>query len=213
MLPTESQVVDYVTNNPGCGSIDVAQHFGCSVSDINRSRAGYSGIYKLRTLINIDYRHYPKTEDALWTAATLQDVFDRPVFSIQTMESVKESLKLREQMCAKLTKANTALTYERDVLSEKYDALIAMIEERDALRQQLVVMGPERELPTTSDVHPKIKAHVRRPTPEVPQCAVCLENFVQEWKLQNRRRCCSAKFCHACERRTIDGPCPVCRHK
>ena len=204
--------MDYVTNNPGCGSIDVAQHFGCSVSDINRSRAGYSGIYKLRTLIHIDYRHYPKTEDAQWTAAALQDVFDRPVVEQQTLERVTELLKLREQLCAKLTEANTALTYERDALAEKYDTLIVMIEERDALRQQLVVMGPERELPTTSDVHPKIKARVRRPTPEVSQCVVCLENY-REWKLQNRRRCCSAKFCYDCERRTIDGPCPVCRHK
>lgn len=205
MLPTESQVVDYVTNNPGCGSIDVAQHFGCSVSDINRSRAGYSGIYKLRTLINIDYRHYPKTEDAQWTAAALQNVFARPVVEQQTLERVTELLKLREQLCDKLTEANTALTYERDALAEKYDALIAMIEDRDALRQQLVVMGPERDpLPTTGDV--------RSPAPEVPQCAVCLENFVQEWKLQNRRRCCSAKFCRDCEKRTIYGPCPVCRN-
>ena len=262
--------MDYVTNNPGCGSIDVAQHFGCSVSDINRSRAGYSGIYKLRALIHMDYLHYPKTEDARWTTTTLQNVFARPVVEAraveqQTLERVTESLKLREQMCAKLTEANALLTQKCDLLTKNYDSLAkkyddfivlveerdATIEEREALRQQhdaldrqerdelvkerdahihhirlLVrqqqereiqqqereIQQQERELPTTSDVRPKIKARVRRPAPEVPQCAVCLENFDQEWKLQNRRRCCSAKFCHACERRTIGGPCPVCRN-
>jgi hypothetical protein len=57
MLPTQSQVVEYVREHPGCLSRDVAKHFKCKSADINRARDGYCGIYKIPGLTHDNFRH------------------------------------------------------------------------------------------------------------------------------------------------------------
>lgn len=55
-LPTTTQVFDYVRKNPGCSSREIAEHFKCDVSDINRSRDDYVGIYESSEINNTNYK-------------------------------------------------------------------------------------------------------------------------------------------------------------
>jgi hypothetical protein len=63
MLPTEAQVIEYVSLHPGCKSKDIAKHYGCSTTDINRPRDGYGGIYKLAGLTQRNFCHFSTVSD------------------------------------------------------------------------------------------------------------------------------------------------------
>ena len=51
-LPTEAQVVEYVSAHPDCKSKDIAKHFGCTTAEVNRNRDGYRGIYSNPAILN-----------------------------------------------------------------------------------------------------------------------------------------------------------------
>ena len=63
-LPTTSQVFDYVRKNPGCSSKEIASHFNCEVSDINRSRDAdnFIGVYENPEITNTNYKHSVQKE-------------------------------------------------------------------------------------------------------------------------------------------------------
>ena len=64
-LPTTNQVFEYVRKNPGISSKEIASHFTCKTTDINKSRENYIGIYENEKIKNKDYKHYAESEEEL----------------------------------------------------------------------------------------------------------------------------------------------------
>jgi len=56
--PTPDQIIDYVANNPGCTSKEIATKYNCIARDINRSQDGVPGIYAIPEIRSDNYRHF-----------------------------------------------------------------------------------------------------------------------------------------------------------
>ena len=99
MLPTETQVIDYVTRHPWCMSKEIARHFGCTTDIINRAREGYRGIYKIPNLVRDGFKHAvsdtkPATAPTNEIAPTVQSVpLDQHNMLV---DSLKEQIKFLE---------------------------------------------------------------------------------------------------------------------
>ena len=58
MKLTTDNVIAYVKANPGCMSKDIAKALGVPTYTVNRSMPGYPGIYKIKEISSVNYRHY-----------------------------------------------------------------------------------------------------------------------------------------------------------
>ena len=64
MLPTETQVTGYISENAGCKSKQIATYFTCTTKEINRARLDYCGIYKIRGIVtDRNFCHYIAPSD------------------------------------------------------------------------------------------------------------------------------------------------------
>jgi hypothetical protein len=208
MLPTEAQVIEFVSLHPGCKSKDIARHYGCSTTDINRPRDGYGGIYKLAGLTQRDFCHFSTVSDTgivsdIVVPATVPVPVPAPA-PAPVPAHVPVPVHVQELRAIDTHDVGAGLYWLRNNRPAPVPAPVPV-----PVPAPVPVPVPA---PVQEPVVRRIRARIRSaPAPDPkPTCDICLEHF-EAWKLQNFRRCCNFRCCLECERKTLVGPCPGCR--
>ena len=97
-LPTTQQVIDYITANPGCKSKQIAKHFGCTTSDINKQRDDYPGAYKIAGNKPVNYCHFIEaTVPVIDKDATIADLRKTIATLTERVAELREALDLHNE--------------------------------------------------------------------------------------------------------------------